>query len=182
MADVKLSTKATVTAVTDGSLDKLPVVIDGTPKTIRQITRNALLQLGHAEIYGLDVSPTQVLPTSTPAKHTAFATDGLDHLAVADAANDKITVADAGRYWVEYNATVSVDVACTVFAIAFVAGSAVALKDEQDIGTTRGRLHFAGFVDIGSGSVDVDVRLLGSAGSTLTTRQVRLSVRRIVQS
>jgi hypothetical protein len=58
----------------------------------------------YAEIYYADASTAQSIPTGTTyTKWTAFTTDGESNNCTADAANDKITITEAGVYAVQGN-------------------------------------------------------------------------------
>ena len=128
----------------------------------------------YAEIYYSDASTAQSIPTGTTyTKWTAFTNDGEENNCTADAANDKITITEAGVYAVQGNFSSSCGTNAVVLHTAlFVGGVEVSkihkiatfsVQNNAQSGSISGLIYVAP-ADV---PVDVDIRLRHDNGGSV---------------
>jgi hypothetical protein len=136
-----------------------------------------------AEIYVADASAQQLIPTGvTYTKSTAFTTDGQSSNCTADAANDKITITQTGRYRVSGSCSAVSGTANVIWrGAAFLNGveqSQVHWKRKMATNTDAADMSFTGFIDVTSVPWDLDLRLRhdNGAGVNFTIEYANLNV------
>jgi hypothetical protein len=120
----------------------------------------------YAEIYYADASTAQSIPTGTTyTKWTAFTTDGESNNCTADAANDKITITEAGTYFVQGNFSTSCGTdSVTASKALFVGGSEVNKIHKLCMFSTQTNAQegsISGLIKVTDAQVpvDIDVRI-----------------------
>jgi hypothetical protein len=120
----------------------------------------------YAEIYYSDASTAQSIPTGTTyTKWTAFTTDGESNNCTADAANDKITITEAGTYFVQGNFSTSCGTdSVTASKALFVGGSEVNKIHKLCMFSTQTNAQegsISGLIKVTDAQVpvDIDVRI-----------------------
>jgi hypothetical protein len=116
------------------------------------------------EIYVADASAQQSIPTGvTYTKSTAFTTNGESSNVTVDAANDKITLIEIGRYRVEGAFSGQSVTANVLFrGAAFLNGveqNQIHFKRKFTSANDSGSMGFTGFINVTSVPVDLDFRL-----------------------
>jgi len=134
-----------------------------------------------AEIYVNDASASQTISSSaTYTKVTAFATNGQSSNCTADAANDKITITKAGRYFVSCQLDGYIDSNNVEFdAAIFLNGNIqnnLKAKVEFQAANKEGQLTLVGIVDVTSDGQDLDVRIRQQSGSNVTMTMVNTNL------
>lgn len=140
----------------------------------------------YASIYLDNGNTAQSIPTgATYTKVTAYTTNGQSANCTPDAANDKITITQAGVYSVTYTASYTADVNNVTFRGAVFLG-----------GVEQGNIHSggqmglqgalrstacSGFINVTSVPADIDVRIRHDNGGTVAITHVyaNLNIERI---
>lgn len=131
----------------------------------------------YASIYVDNGNTAQSIPTGTTyTKITAYTTNGQSANCTPDAANDKITITQAGVYSVTYTASYTADVNNVTFRGAVFLG-----------GVEQGNIHSggqmglqgamrstacSGFINVATVPVDIDVRIRHDNGGTVAITHV----------
>jgi hypothetical protein len=131
--------------------------------------------LAFAGIYVKDSAATISCDSdNADTKATQFTTNGLSNNCTPDAANDKITITKAGKYYVTWAAVVDLNGGATVDVLlaAYLDGVRQDnLHQNNSVSSVDKRVVSAcGFIDVTSVPIDLDLRAnIGSATARLLT-------------
>lgn len=177
MADQKIS-EITTTAVV-GDTDRFVVSVDptGSPVT-RAVAATDALRLAEGELSVAGASTAQALTTSL-AKLTAWtaAVSGVN--VTADAANDLITLDNAGVYYADVVVAFTAVSAITYTFQAFWNGAAVGVPVAVKANDTAGQIvSFTVRINASSAAADLDLRAKVSSANNITVTDATMTVRR----
>ena len=185
MADTKISDLGTIASTSDGDL---MVIVDdptGTPTT-KKVALSSVI--GHNRAYGEiyvtgGASGQAAAVADTDYKINQFASDGLSSGVTVSASNDKITLTNAGIYWVGLSCSFSGTASKEFLVTVYWNGVAQHIKFRRKLGGGGdfGVAALHGIINATSAAKDVEVyfRCVGSTAAAFTMSEASLVVFRM---
>ena len=171
-----------MTALTDAAdADVLYIVDDPASSALpRKITYQNVVRRAYGEVSVTDGSTAQTISATTWTKLTCFDTNGLSKQATNSHANDKITVTDAGVYFVELCASYATNQALSADLAIYYNGSATQGKSSiTTLANFNASTSINSIVNVASGGTDFEAYVYLSLGANITVKHAALSVLRI---
>jgi len=179
MAIVNLTAMSALTDAADA--DVLYIVDDpgGSPLP-RKITYQNIVRRAYGEISVTAGTTAQAIDATTFTKLTCFDTNGLSKNTTNSHANDKITVTDAGVYFVELCASYSTNAALTADLCIYYNGAATQGKScITTLANFCASTSINAIVNVPSGSTDFEAYVYLTSAASITVKHAALSVLRI---
>ena len=179
MAIVNLTAMSALADAADA--DVLYIVDDPASSALpRKITYQNIVRRAYGEISVTGGTTAQSISATTFTKLTCFDTNGLSKGTTNSHANDKITVTDAGVYFVELAASYSTSDALTADLCIYYNGSATQGKScITTLANFCASTSINSIVNVASGSTDFEAYVYLSGASNITVKHAALSVLRI---